>query len=297
MRLIGMMCCRNEDWVIGLSARVALSWCDALVILDHASEDRSAELLEEIENEHPGRVIHLRETATEWREMEMRQRMLIAARKAGASHVAIIDADEVLTGNLTNIRQLVEIMRKDALLQLPGYNLRGSIDSYHCTGIWADRWFSVAFADDPRLHWGGDQFHHREPMGKLQPPHKPIRQTQGGVMHLWGVSARRLKAKHALYKMVETLRWPSKSRVEINVLYSLAFVPSLNLRFEQNWEYATVPRSWWDPYQSVMKYLDVDAVPWQEKACRQLYYLHGPGRFAGLDLFDVVNAEMESFYE
>src|SRR2546430_2605760 len=113
MRLIGMMACRNEDWVVGLSARVALSWCDALVVLDHASTDRSVELLDEIENQYPGRLIRLSVMASEWREMEMRQSMLVAARYAGASHVAIIDADEVLTGNLTGIRQTVEEMRRD----------------------------------------------------------------------------------------------------------------------------------------------------------------------------------------
>lgn len=293
MRLIGMMACRNEDWVIGLSARVALSWCDGLVILDHASDDRSAAILDEIEEQYPEQVFRLLESAEEWREMQMRQAMLSRARQAGATHVAIIDADEILTGNLGGIREAIETMRRGLILQLPGYNLRGNIDRYHCTGIWSDRWFSVAFADEARLHWGGDQFHHREPMGYPLGQFRPVQQGTGGVMHLWGASERRLKAKHALYKMVETLRWPSKSHREIDVLYSLAFDPRLNTRFEQNWEYASVPASWWEPYQAVMSYLDVGATPWQEQMCRQLYFLHGAARFAGLNLFGITESSYE----
>jgi hypothetical protein len=106
-------------------------------------------------------------------------------------------------------------------------------------------------------------------------------------MHLWGLDERRLRAKHAAYKMIETLRWPNKSRAEINRIYSQAFDPAANRQFDQNWQYANVPASWWEPYGSLMQYLRADAVPWQEDECRKLYAQHGAERFSGLDLLGV----------
>lgn len=285
MRLIGMMACRNEDWVLNLSARAALMWCDALVILNHSSTDLSAAIILKLAVEFSDRV-HVLHVDGDWAEMAHRQMMLQYVRSIGGTHFAIVDADEVLSGNLLgSIRVHIECMPPGWILQLPGYNLRGGLDRYHVTGIWSDRWFSLAFRDDRRLSWSGDRFHQREPGGALMRQARPIMQGQGGIMHLWGASERRLVAKHALYKMTETLRWPNKSKQEIDTLYNLAFVPSANRQFDQNWRYAEVPPEWWAPYSTLRSSVHLDSVPWQEEECRQLYLKHGPERFAGLDLF------------
>lgn len=284
MHMIAMMACRNEDWVLGTSVRVALEWCDSIVILDHASTDDSAAIIEDLKQEHGSRIIRLWTSDSSWDEMEHRQKMLDAARSEGATHLAIVDADEILTANCwKHVRAMADMMRAGQLIQLPGYNLRGSIDRYHANGIWGNRWFSTIFMDNPRLGWHGDRFHHREPMGVPLSPYRPLMQGQGGIMHLWGADERRLKAKHALYKMTETLRWPDKRRSEINKLYSLAFYPSLDLRFDQTWRYADVPADWW----AHREHLRVDGEPWQESECRKLWQEHGATRFAGLNLFGV----------
>ena len=110
-------------------------------------------------------------------------------------------------------------------------------------------------------------------------------------MHLWGASERQLRAKHALYKITERLRWPDKPIATIEKEYSWAIKgepghPSFGT--PETWKYNTVPDSWWAPYAHLMKYLDVDAEPWQEAEARRLYAKHGPERFKGLDLFGVV---------
>jgi hypothetical protein len=288
MRLIGMMPCRNEDWILGLSVRAALMWCDALVILNHASTDKTAEIVCEVQAQFPGRVHCFSDSDQQWREMDHRQELLNVSRACGATHLAIIDADEVLTGNLLDsIRTHIESMPRGCILQLPGYNLRGGLDRYHANGIWGQRWFSTAFQDDPLLGWSGDRFHQREPGGKVMHQVRDIMQGQGGIMHLWGASERRLIAKHAAYKMIETLRWPDKSKQEIDRLYNLAFVPSANMQCDQNWRYAAVPAEWWAPYSDLLSCVKLDAVPWQEEMCRTFHVEHGADRFAGLDLFGV----------
>ena len=65
---------RNEAWVLGLSARVALKWCDELVILCHACSDRSAEIAHEVQAEYGARRVLVVSTPTQtWEEMKQRQ--------------------------------------------------------------------------------------------------------------------------------------------------------------------------------------------------------------------------------
>jgi hypothetical protein len=291
MHLAAIMPVRSEAWVLGLSARVALHWCDSLVILDHASTDSTPAIIEQLQREYPGRVLSAR-VEGHWDEMGHRQMTLEAARAAGATHLAIIDADEVLTGNLLKtIRPHIENLLPGFILQIPGYNLRGGIHRFHANGIWGNRIFSLAFKDDGQANWQGDRFHHREPFGFQNLPYRPIAQLQGGIMHLWGADERRLVARHSLYKITERLRWPEKPVFHIDQTYSLAIHESASngTPYACKWGYADVPVEWWGPYQSLMGHLDLSAVPWQEAECQRLSEEYGAARFAGLDLFGVAS--------
>jgi Glycosyl transferase family 2 len=292
MKLIGLMPVRNEEWCLGLSARVALEWCDEIVILLHECTDRSGEIAEEIRRESTrwrrgigpdvDFRVHILAEKGQWDEMRHRQEMLQRARFEGATHIAMIDADEILTGAWKTVKSYVEVMDASHILTLPLYNLRGGIDRYHANGLWGNRIVSVAFKDDPLLHWGGDTFHQREPRGKRLTAFQPIAQGEGGVMHLWGASERRLLAKHALYKITERLRWPEKDPRDIEFMYSQCVKGGLREN-PKEWTYTAVPESWWAPYAHWMKYLDVDAEPWQEAEVRRLVAEHGRETFAGLD--------------
>jgi glycosyltransferase involved in cell wall biosynthesis len=103
MNLTAIMPARNEGWVIGLSARAALKWCDALVVLDHASTDDTPELLESLAKEYPGRVYTISVDDPSWPEMAHRQQLLEFARAIGSTHIAPVDADEVLAGEMLPI--------------------------------------------------------------------------------------------------------------------------------------------------------------------------------------------------
>lgn len=291
MKLIACMPVRNEDWVLGLSLRVALMWCDEVVVFLHTCFDTSHSIARIAYHEHPQRIHFITNSNPQWDEMPQRQTMLKVARECGATHIAIVDADEVMagdtnTGQVAPLRHSIYTLQPGQLLQLPLYNLRGGIDRYHSNGIWGNRIVSVAFADDPRLHWAGDTFHQREPQGMALQPYRPIQQGQGGVMHLWGASERRLIAKHALYKITERLRWPQKDVRKIDDLYSLAIKP------REPWTFTDVPVEWLKPYEHLLfhrpPYLNLDAEPWQEAECRRLVAYHGREKFAGLDLFGVV---------
>jgi hypothetical protein len=292
MKLINILPVHNEAWVLELCLRSLLRWTDAVVVLLHACTDSSGKIVERIASE-TGRISILREDNQTWQEMSHRQRMLTEARRMGATHVSLFDCDEILTGNLLpDIRLHIDRLPPCGVLELPGYNLRHGIERYHANGVWGNRWFAAAFADDRRLGWSGDRFHHREPMGPARKV-RYIPQGQGGIMHLWGASERRLIAKHRLYKIRERILWPSKSVTEIDAMYSLAIhgQPGTNAMLGQfgtpeNWIYAPVPESWWSPYCDVLPSLDLDAAPAADAECDALLKEHGAERFAGMDLFE-----------
>jgi hypothetical protein len=290
MKIVAIMPVRNEDWILGLSLRVALRWCDQVIVADHGSTDGSRDIMNELGRDG---VIVRDDRETGWQEMEQRQMLLDTAREYGATHVALVDADEVITADiLPHMRRLVEASRDGWMLDLPLYNVRHG-EQYHTNGVWGNRWVATAFLDNPQLHWTGDRFHHREPFGVLRWHRaKPVAQGDGGVMHFWGSSERRLIAKHALYRMTERIRWPQKTAAEIEFVYDPATNPSSQLAQRLNvagpWTFEALKPEWIEPHADLMKYLHVDGEPWQEAECRRLYQEYGAERFTGLQLFGVV---------
>lgn len=311
MRLIATMACKNEDWIAGLSLRAALMWNDAIVVLLHGCTDGSKEIALDVAGEHPGRVFVLEDDNPTWAEMAMRERMLNEARKQGATHVSIVDADEVLTGNLLDkitpvlynrdgeelsyIRYWVDVScTPGTVLQLPWLALPRTLDRYITSGVWgAGQQVSMAFRDQPEAHWAtrnGYDFHHRNPMGIGRAFRAPLKPEQGGLMHLQFLDERRLRAKQCLYLLTETLRWPGRSTPEaLNAMYGRAVYESDPAKCET----AAVPASWWEPYAHLLKYRMEfgpryqDLVPWQETEVKRLIAEHGREKFAGLDLFGV----------
>ncbi len=302
MNLIATMPARNEECFLGLSARAALMWCDALVLYLHACTDRSLDIASEIQNENPGRVSIIVRPEPTWTEMNHRQEMLEEARRMGASHIAAVDADEVLTGNLLpRIRQVVEqFCAPGVILNLPWLALaRDPMRVITGASYWGDRQqCSVAFKDQPDYHWssaqrGGYHFHQRPPLSAA--PKKfvnVIPPSQGGLMHLQFLSERRLRAKQALYKCNEVLHHRDNmlgvraSLQQMDAAYSRAVYESDPAR--NGVDTKDVPREWWSPYESIWNYggsISDAREPWQEVEVKRLLAEHGRERFAGLDLF------------
>jgi Glycosyl transferase family 2 len=301
VNLIGTMLARNEDWIIGLSARAALMWVDELVIFDHASTDGTEKIFDELRSVYGKRVWLLQSDDPIWHEAQFRQRCLDFSRLHGATHIAIIDADEVLTGNLVSthesnielsnipIRRIIESMPARSVFQPKWKNLRHAINEVHISGTWARANVSLAFKDDAAYGWqargtDGYEFHHRHPMGATCDNWMPAYRITGGLMHLQMVSDRRLRSKQALYKITERLRWPDRHSVDkLNEMYNLAVYGDPG----QKMHMGVTPAEWWAPYKDLMRHMHIYAAPWQEAEVRRLLKVHGPEPFAGLDLFGV----------
>lgn len=288
------MLCRGSAWVAGLTIRALAQWVDGIVILVHMPDNATRDVIHEacIEKRIEGDI--LCDYTPEWQEMRLRQKMLDRARTLGATHIVICDDDEILSGNLLPYaKRGVQELAFGEPLQLPWPSLE-TLNTYRDDGVALDQWVTVAFGDRPDLHWAarGEErydFHHRHPMSvePLKRNHRPVERGAGGLMHLQFLSPRRLRAKQALYVMTERIRWPEKRTVEeLNQMYGLT-VYGHNVAYPSKGRVAQVPDSWWKPYEQWMKYLDIEAEPWQEAECRRLLAEHGQEKFAGLDLYGV----------
>lgn len=281
MKLIALICTRNSDWIIGLSLRAALMVADEAVVLLHNCTDRTAEIVEDVRRETQ-RVSTIVKDGSLWPEMAHRQLMLEVAREQGATHILLIDDDEVVTGTLIGaFRVAVNILTPGRILELSWLQLRDGVDKVMTSGVWGESRVNVAFRDDPRYHWApqgadGYQFHHRHPMGYPLISHPQSSRTWG-LMHLQFASRRRLLAKQALYQAVETIRWPNRKMAD--------YVRTV--RESEAASVAPVPESWWRPYGHLMQYLDVDAEPWQERELHRMIAEHGREKFKGCDFFGV----------
>lgn len=256
--------------MLGLTARAALMWCDALVILDHASTDDTPDIITDVSREHPGRVWRLWVNG-EWDEADHRQMMLDMARRTGATHYATIDADELLTGNLIG---RVPLPQPGQQIWLPWVCCWRGLDRYRAdASVWASAYAPVLFGDG---NWtaGDYQMHRRVPNGVTRVNHGT--HAEGGLLHLQFVQWDRLVAKQTLYKLHEVLRYPGRKSIDtINKQYGAAMD-------ETNLGTAPVPDEWWAPYRHLMRHLRLCDAPWQAAEVERLIDEHGRERFAGL---------------
>jgi len=287
MKVVATMPVRNEARFLELTVPALLMWADHVVMLDHASTDASLAIAERLASRFTGRITLLQNMDPTWHEMAHRQQLLDASRAQGATHIAIVDADELLTGNLLwKIRSELEQLGPGDVLQLPWVCLAtGRPGHYFSSGAWHNNWASMGFADAPICHWSSEErdgydFHHRHPLGSKinwREGCQDIEHHSGGLLHLQFLDGRRLRAKQALYKLTEVLRWPGREPVSVvDARYNLAVRDSATAAI------AEINPTWLAPYEGVPLH---DEEPWQEAEVRRLIELHGRDRFAGLDLF------------
>lgn len=277
MKLIACMLVRNEDWIIGASLDAALRWVDGVAILLDRCTDRTEEIVRSMLSRGT-HCISCVDAGEYWQEMDLRQSNLEDARALGATHIAIIDADEILTANnLPLVRSWFEALEPKQCLDVPMIPMRTLTGRQNDGSVWTRARLTIGFRDDPALAFrrgrGGYQHHNRPPTGASPTRYNPP--CEGGAMHLQFANQRRLVAKHVLYRMTDHLRWPGMLTVDrLNRKYDEA------LAAPQQTD--PVPESWWGAYHRSA--IVLDGVPWHEAEIAALIRRHGIGAFSGLDL-------------
>ena len=275
MKLICVSVCRNEAWTVEAMVRSALRWVDDVLVLDHASTDRTPDILAGLAQE-TGRVTLLREPEPLWRDMAFKQRLLVTAREMGGTHIAILDADEILTANLLPvIRPMIESLEPRQVLEIPWIQLWRSLDRYRDDrSNWSRSFASMAVCDAPELYWaavaGYEHHHHRYPFNGV--PVKRLTLKEGGLLHYQHANWRRLMAKQTWYQMYEMVRWPHFGAEAIHKRYRGTYD-------ETGLSTAAVPDGWWGPERELIR---LDNPPWQEEDMQRMIMEKGSDYFKGV---------------
>jgi len=288
MRIVGLMLARDESWVLPASIDAALRWVDRLVFMHHGLVDDSTfATIMAYDHAYKGKMhFDLWSDGDHWLEMDARQKSLEIGRSLGGTHFAIIDADEILTANLTSsVRHWFDVLQPGQCLDLPMIAPWKSLDVYspHTQGV-----ITLGFADAPHLAWrprGEEKYHYhaRAPQGETGMRITPLRnQDQGGVFHLQYASEKRLVWKHRHYMMSERVRWNYPVE-EINRKYHWWTVPP------HGTDLKPIPAEWWGDYPKAS--ITLDHEPWHAQACREMWRKYGAGTFQGLDLFGWAGGE------
>jgi len=288
MKLIALCLVRNEDWILGFTARVALEWCNSIIFYLHNCTDGTLSIVEQLEQEFPERITHLWNNSEYWAEMDMRQSLLEQGRLMGGTHFAMIDGDEALTADmLSSIRNLSEHLQPTETLELPMRPPWRSITRYRSDkSVWCRSWMSTVFCDHPDCTWKPDklgyQHHHRLPYGVEVRIHPINHKDLGGNMHLQWVNWDRAKTKHAWYKMHEAIVYPNKPVETIDRMYSEAVIDDAPPTSE-------CPEAWFYGYEKWLSKIDLAYhKSWHAEECEQMLSKYGRERFKGLNLFGVV---------
>lgn len=276
MKLICGMTAHNEDWVIGLTARAASLWADEVIVLNHNSDDHTQKVLEDA-NTSVGNIITLQEPAPEFTPLQFYRRLVKEAINRDATHLAILDADEMLSADVACLmREAVRNLAVGETLDVPWIPVGSVAPLMRYASDMRTGFVFPLFGDlsYPALPEAAYNIHYsRLP---LSVTHHVSLNTDGGLLHLAYVDNRRLQAKELRWKMMEMLRWPGRRSVAwLNDYYDVA----LNMG-----ELSECPNSWWT-YQQLETHLHIGNESSIEKEVKRTW---DPVRFAGLNTFGIV---------
>jgi len=291
-KIVATVLYRLDFWSLRLALLSALEWCDVVVVGVHepgasASIDPGWGILHDVEAKYPGRLCVCSFTGEMWSEMNMRQRLLEGSRAKGATHIAIVDADEAITADqIPGLRERVLALRPGDCLDVPMVSPWGNLSYARVDGNFGGARITVAFADAPGLSWAnaadGYCYHARAPRGVVVHIGLDCPQTSG-CFHLQYVSRERLACKAAYYKMIERVQFPDRegsSPSALNAKYDWAIGPDPALGTYRGIDDAR----WAYSFGDGRKLVDPHAFPWQGWGCRAMLDAHGAAPFMALDL-------------
>lgn len=294
MKLVGLMMVRNEGWALGMTLRAAMTWCDAIVLLNHGNDPETKKIVEDAAGHHVCDVLVIENAPCDgsWREMDLRQRMLDEGRRwMGGTHFAIIDGDEMLTANrLLHVRKAFEKLKPGQHVAMRMISPWRSIEVRRRDGYYGDgSSLSLGFADTPGAAWvrasDGYQFHQRLPHGIETTPADPLELVMpGGVFHFQYHTRRRLVTKSVWYKMLETVSHPGRKTPDaLNEMYDWTIVS------DEDAVLAPIPRGWVEPWGKIWEHYHPDREPWQFAEVVRMLRERGPAVFAGLAFHELAS--------
>lgn len=201
---------RNESWILDTFLSCTSLWADYIIIADQKSTDNSRE----IALKYP-KVILIENNTDHFNEPERQKLLINEARKIDGKRLLItLDADEFFVSNFQEKKEWNEILSATPgtvfgfrwINLLPGYKKYWSPEGY----------FPWAFMDDGSQHFGQEIHSPRVPL-KSWDTIKKI--TEIRVLHYQYIDWLRMQSKHRYYQILERIKFPAKSAVQIYRMY------------------------------------------------------------------------------
>lgn len=276
MKLIGLMLVKNDDWVLGLSLRAALKWCDAVVVMDAKTTDNSKDIIAKIKEESPEKVFLMTEAQdSKASNSDLMEVLLHRARSEEATHISILHPNEVLTSNILRIKEDALKLREGEMLSLPAFYCWKSINQYRSDkSIWSNVLLPVAFKDSHAVSWKGASDKERPPRGPQWNIVSPISTDIGGILNLENANWKMARAKYFVLEMREILRRPPWKHVaEVNRAHPLD---------ETGIKLSRVPDEWYKEFSEHTKSVFIGNRSSYEDEITAIIGAHGHERFSSI---------------
>lgn len=264
---------RNEAWILERFLRCAERWADHIIVADQDSRDGSRQIAER----HP-KVRLIRNPGVIVEESSRQALLLDAAREIpGPRLLLALDADEMLSANYATSPEWPTL-----LAAAPGTQIcleRGDLYPFcQDIGVFHAPWL-FGFMDDGRPHQGRFMHSPRVPQDEHGPK---LFLSDIKVLHYQYTDWSRMKAKHRLYEVTESLRDPRRGAISIYRQYHHMDAPN-------PWR-APIPREWFEDYERAgidMTSSTIDGRYTFDADTLTHLQKHGPRRFAHLAIWDV----------
>jgi hypothetical protein len=277
MKVIALLPVRNEAWVLRHSLACLSAFCDAVLVSDQASTDRSRDICREFSN------VVLLESPTAQICEQARWTLWDAAREyTGDKLIWCTDADELVSPQL--VRAFLE---RDRDRLTPGtivdclyYHAWNSPARYRTGGgAYGPHQKPIAVVDDGRIDYSRARaLPLHEERVPIAPDAMRLQADDVPVLHLQWLLPRRNQVRQAWYRVREWIQ-QERSAAAINEFYSRTLP-------EQSVETAPIPAAWLEGV--TLPDLAVDREPsWQEAELLAWFEERGPEFFEPLEIWHV----------
>jgi len=281
MKIIAVMPVRNEEWIIERTLRALSCFCDAIIVADQNSTDKTPAILRSYSK------VHVIENKESFHSNVVRWKLLEAARQFdGCNLILAFDADEIPASTILAQNNL-EMMANLPIgwsVELPWVQLWRNPDQYrNDRSVWSNSWKHFAFKDDRQMKYV-KQIVINDHTARI--PSDPLkhscRMPDIPVLHFQFVVFERMLAKQRWYRVIEHIA-AARPPVDINATYIIT-------RDERNIVLRGTPPEWiqgWKDLGIDLEHFQTEDLFWYDIEILRFFAQHGTRHFADLDIWDV----------